>query len=1129
MLCSAYLDITKDVWPDLLQELTAHCARKQIKLVLGLDCNAHSPLWGCDDSNPRGESLEERIIQNNLFVHNEGNTPTFSSHLGESIIDITLSSSPSMVTGWHVSPDPSLSDHRIVEYRVNHIEPGPERLIRNMKNVNWSAVATDLRKAIPDRVPTWWSVNDLEQLCSNFSHSIRESMDRQAPLVKPAKRHCIWWTSQCSQARATCLRIAKKVNKARRSRAENCNILREQLASAKKSYQKVLKTAKRDSWRHFVSDIDSAADMSKLNKIMKALDGPGIELGLVKDEHGTLADDKQLSIELLLQEHFPGSTPSPSGEEEDRGIFPKALPARKWLSITRFRNAVAAFKPGKKEGPDLVRAEFLKLLDDRTIEFILQMFNASITLGHVPKVWREVDCIFLPKPNKADYTERRSFRPISLMSVLFKTLERMVLWQLEETALLLNPLHKNQFGGLKGRSTEDALSQIVDTIEHGIGQGKYVCGVFLDIKGAFDNIKYASILGEFRARGVEDDITNWYQHFLENRYVMAKNGCACASVQPEKGTPQGGVLSCKCGWDLPFDNLIKIFDNSPVDGSAFVDDQSCLITGVCPTTMYEIMQRYLNYAQSWATANGLTFCPNKSVSVLFSYRKLPQTLKKPPPLFLNGQTLPDVKSVKVLGVTLDNQLTFQTHIKQRIKACKIALMRIRPLLRKAWSPRPKHCRWLIQGVIYPMLTYGSLVWAKATERPGVIKELAKLQRLALLSIANVRFSTPTAALELIYNIAPLHLQIREKARMAFLRLGDARGKRWDPTYPTHMQRFGHLEYIRRSLPPLEEDDDTIDPTPNWDKLYTVTTARNNPPAIHGVAAYTDGSLLAGNSGSGAYLEVDSEKFLCISERLNKCTVFQSELRAISMTCETLLDLDMTDKPVSFHVDSESALNALNASVIKSRLVARTRNALNDLGALTPVGLQWVKAHVGIDGNEQADIAAKKGSKSGRFVCHDIAAPRTEMKNHIRNLSNEEWKSEWQSRTDCRQTKLFINQPDPCIWKDIKNLRHKEVSAIVRFLSGHTFLNRHNVVIKYKLRGPDADHHEEASCRLCEEEEETPSHFATSCPMLSQQRLAYLCSFEFDSPPPWSRALIDFLNLPEIRQLEESDLEQSGGI
>ena len=214
---------------------------------------------------------------------------------------------------------------------------------------------------------------------------------------------------------------------------------------------------------------------------------------------------------------------------------------------------------------------------------------------------------------------------------------------------------------------------------------------------------------------------------------------------------------------------------------------------------------------------------------------------------------------------------------------------------------------------------------------------------------------------------------------------------------------------------------------------------------------------------------------------------------------------------------------------KSRLVEATRDTLNELGARTPVGLQWVKAHVNIHGNEEADKAAKIGSASNRLVRHDIASPRAEMKNHIRALRDEEWKSEWQARPDCRQTKLFIDGPDPKIWADLKKLRHKEVSAAVRFLSGHTFLNRHNVVIKYKIRGPAADHHEESKCRLCEEDEETPEHLASSCPALCQQRYCYLFSPELDSPPSWSRKLFDFLNIPEIRQLEESDLERTGGV
>ena len=197
---------------------------------------------------------------------------------------------------------------------------------------------------------------------------------------------------------------------------------------------------------------------------------------------------------------------------------------------------------------------------------------------------------------------------------------------------------------------------------------------------------------------------------------------------------------------------------------------------------------------------------------------------------------------------------------------------------RVWSPRPELCRWLYTGVICPMLTYGSLVWARAVTRPHIKKELYKLQRLGLLSIANVRKSTPTRALEIIYNITPLHLQIVEKARMAFLRLGELQRVEWTSVYHDRLQRRGHIAELRESLPEIEVDD-MITPIPNRDKRYTVTVVKGIKVLEKGIEAYTDGSLMAGRSGAGVYIQSDTEELLCISERLPTCTVFQSELRA----------------------------------------------------------------------------------------------------------------------------------------------------------------------------------------------------------------------------------------------------------
>jgi hypothetical protein len=85
--------------------------------------------------------------------------------------------------------------------------------------------------------------------------------------------------------------------------------------------------------------------------------------------------------------------------------------------------AVNAFKMNKAPGPDEFRAECLQAMDDLTVNYIIKLYGASIALEYVPTKWREVTVIFNPKPGESDYTDKRAFHPISLMSVLFKRLE----------------------------------------------------------------------------------------------------------------------------------------------------------------------------------------------------------------------------------------------------------------------------------------------------------------------------------------------------------------------------------------------------------------------------------------------------------------------------------------------------------------------------------------------------------------------------------------------------------------------------------------------------------------------------------------------------------------------------------
>jgi hypothetical protein len=135
---------------------------------------------------------------------------------------------------------------------------------------------------------------------------------------------------------------------------------------------------------------------------------------------------------------------------------------------------------------------------------------------------------------------------------------------------------------------------------------------------------------------------------------------------------------------------------------------------------------------------------------------------------------------------------------------------------------------------------------------------------------------------------------------------------------------------------------------------------------------------------------------------------------------------------------------------------------------------------------------------------EISNSRTELKTFIRDARNLEWARLWADREgiDCRQTRLFFPTLNPKVWKDIKaysNLTPACLARIIRFPTGHTFMNRHEVLIQ---RGRDYLKSDNALCRLCEEEMETPEHLLTECPVLNTDRQELFHSFQLSRVPDW---------------------------
>jgi hypothetical protein len=208
-------------------------------------------------------------------------------------------------------------------------------------------------------------------------------------------------------------------------------------------------------------------------------------------------------------------------------------------------------------------------------------------------------------------------------------------------------------------------------------------------------------------RGIDNTLIKWYDHFLKSRTVKSTIGGTEAAIRPGKGPPQGGVSSAIISWNLVFDDFLKMYDNSVITSIGFANDGTLLITGICINTIYNIMQKALHHAENWAAENGLKFCPKKTNAILFTRKHI--KIESLPHLRMFGQQVPNMKETKMLGVVIDSKLNWMAHITQKTAVCKKALMMLRPLLRRTWSPKPIYTRWLYKGVIIPMLTYSSAV------------------------------------------------------------------------------------------------------------------------------------------------------------------------------------------------------------------------------------------------------------------------------------------------------------------------------------------------------------------------------------------------------------------------------------
>ena len=357
-------------------------------------------------------------------------------------------------------------------------------------------------------------------------------------------------------------------------------------------------------------------------------------------------------------------------------------------------------------GPDGIHPRLLKECALELSIPLYILFKTSLDSGIVPEKWKitHVSPIF----KKGSRCEALNYRPISLSSVLCKTLERIVTRELYSFLEYSNILIKEQFGFRPKRSVVDNLLITYDYITYYYEKGMVIDLILFDFQKAFDRVNHKVLLRKLRCLKIDGNLYRWIESFLTNRTMkVCINGKTGTSRPVHSGVPQGSVLG-----PLLFLIFINhITANLPCKFTIFADDLKLYIQ--CPKSYFSPgsphfiveLQECIDLLYRTATSWGLRFAPDKCVHLRFCR----STIINPYPhvYTINNVPIKQVNKHKDLGVVVDNNLKFHQQITQ---TCSKAGGVASSLLRSTVCRSVGFMKKILLSDIRPILDFASPIW-----------------------------------------------------------------------------------------------------------------------------------------------------------------------------------------------------------------------------------------------------------------------------------------------------------------------------------------------------------------------------------------------------------------------------------
>jgi hypothetical protein len=538
--------------------------------------------------------------------------------------------------------------------------------------------------------------------------------------------------------------LKRKIETYRDMKSSEDQAIRQTYIEARNVYNRAVGKCKKEHASDVALRLDSRTGRPWW-KITNGIMGKGMSSAIppLNDGQLSISDSKEKAD--LLNNLFAAKASTPFPEKESP--TPTSATDVQLRNIKFHPRAVCkllrSIDTAKSAGLDCINGLVLQKCADVLCHPLTRLFQRSFDTGSLPSEWKISKIV--PVYKKGDKTCPANYRPVALLSVVSKIMEKYVAFHIVRHLEKEHLLSDNQFGFRSGHSTLHPLLILHQMAAEALDKLQELRVVALDIAGAFDTVWHLRLLQKCKAYGLAGKLLLWLEDYLRNRQQLVSVDGECSEKLPVgAGVPQGSILG-------PIMFLLYINDLPGVlaaETIMFADDCTLLQKVPRPSqrgAKWESLQDDLERIIDWADTNQMRFAPHKTQAMTISRRHDKSENRT---LSMAGVDISEVDSLKLLGVEFAANGTVNEHIlKKASTAAKLVGM-----LRRQSQFFSERARFHIYvATIRPNLEYASPIFVNAPE--GTLRVLERVQERAALLFPS--FQSRLDSMELRRNVAGL--------------------------------------------------------------------------------------------------------------------------------------------------------------------------------------------------------------------------------------------------------------------------------------------------------------------------------------------------------------------------------------